>query len=96
MKTNEERITALHSRAKRLSDERKLKTYGSLSVLLSAVLIAVMTRIEVSYQTAYGSSFAGTSMFGEDAGAYVLVAVISFTAAVCITVYCMRRKNRQG
>jgi hypothetical protein len=42
------------------------------------------------------NGFTGTSLFGEDAGAYVLVAVISFTLAVCITVYFMKKRQNKG
>ncbi len=94
MKTNEERISALHRRARKLSDHRALKTYGCLSLLLFAFLLGTMSRIEISHQMVYTNGFAGTSLFGEDAGAYVLVAVFSFIAAVIVTVYCMKRKNR--
>ena len=93
MRTSKERIAALHSKARQLSDERTMKTYGCISVLLFALLLHVFSWVCVSFQTIQTNGLAGTSLFGENAGAYVLVAVVSFILAVCITVYCMKRRT---
>jgi hypothetical protein len=39
--------------------------------------------------------FTASSLLGEDAGGYVLVGVISFVAAVCITVCCLKARNKE-
>ena len=38
----------------------------------------------------------GAMLLREDAGGYVLVAVVSFAAAVAITVLCFRLRNREN
>jgi uncharacterized membrane protein len=93
MRTSEERIATLHNKARQLSNERAMKTYGCISVLLFALLLHVFSQVSVSFQTIQTNSFTGTSLFGENAGAYVLVAVVSFILAVCITVYSMKRRT---
>ncbi|MBQ6478525.1 MAG: hypothetical protein IJI44_04060 [Erysipelotrichaceae bacterium] len=93
MRTSEERIAALHVKARQLSEKRALKMYGCLSALLFLLLLQVFSRISISFQTIPTDGFTGTSLFGENAGAYVLVAVISFVLAVCITVYCLKRRT---
>ena len=46
-------------------------------------------------QTATRGVF-GTMLLREDAGGYVLVAVVSFAAAAAITALCFRLKNREN
>ncbi len=96
MRTSEERIAALHSKARRLSNERAMKMYGCISVLLFTLLLHVFSWVSVSFQTIQTNGLAGTSLFGENAGAYVLVAVVSFILAVCITVYCIKRRTNKS
>ncbi len=94
MRTDTERIALLHARAQRLEDQKMMRIWGSVSVFLFAILVATIVQIDVPFQSITSGGFAGSSLLGESAGGYVLVAVISFIAAVCITVYCIqRRKN---
>ena len=46
-------------------------------------------------QTAAWGVF-GTRLLREDAGGYVLVAVVSFAAAAAITALCIRLRNRKN
>ena len=46
-------------------------------------------------QTAAWGSF-GTMLLREDAGGYVLVAVVSFAAAAVITALCFRLRKREN
>ena len=80
MRTDTERIVLLHARAQRLEDQKKMRIWGSVSLCLFAVLLAALVQTDVPF-------------LGESAGGYVLVAVISFVAAVCITAYCIRRRK---
>ena len=96
MRTSEERIAALHLKVRQLSNERAMRTYGCISVLLFTLLLHVFSRVSVSFQMIETNGFTGTSLFGENAGAYVLVAVVSFILAVCITVYCIKRRTNKG
>ena len=96
MRTNEERIEMLHRRAAVLEKKRE-KDFLILSGISSCVLMVILgtvmfTTIGVSTIDT-GIQFTGSSLLSNDAGAYVLVAVISFTAAVIITVLCINRQK---
>jgi hypothetical protein len=93
MRTDEERIMLLHARADSLKDLKMMRIWGGVSVLLFAVLMTGMAKIRIPFEVIENSGFTGSSLFGEEAGAYVLVAVISFVAAVAVTVYLMRKRR---
>lgn len=93
MRSNEERIILLHAKADRLQDLKMMRIYGTVSMLLLGILMGIMAKIHVPFEVVQSSGFTGSSLFGDEAGAYVLVAVISFVAAVGITVYFMRKER---
>ena len=100
MRTAEERIKLLHSRAselKRVRDRKRLYLTGCASVCLFTLLFTVLAKTNYNAGSPAGNSFAGSSMLKESAGGYVLFAVISFVAAVAITLVCIQfRNNRSG
>lgn len=96
MRDNAERVRLARRRAAVL--ERRLERYGigalgalcfALAVALTAALGAVM---EAENAVLFGAS--GAMLLYENAGGYVLVGVIAFTAAVVITVACMRYREK--
>ncbi|MBR3227219.1 MAG: hypothetical protein IKF68_01610 [Erysipelotrichaceae bacterium] len=93
MRTDKERISALHERVLRLQDRKRINTWGTLSAGLFALLTAFIVMVDVPFQAIGSSDLSGSSLLEESAGGYVLVAVLSFAAAVCITVYCIRKKQ---
>ena len=93
MRTDEERIAILHKRAEKLEAQKMMRIWGTVSTGLLAVLLAMIVKIDVPLQSIFDGSMAGSSLLGESAGGYVLVAVVSFATAVCITVYCLRRRR---
>ena len=64
-------------------------------MLLFAVLMQAAGTVVGPGQTAAWGSF-GTMLLREDAGGYVLVAVVSFAAAATITALCFRLRNREN
>ena len=64
-------------------------------MLLFAVLMQAADAFAVQGQTAAWGVF-GTRLLREDAGGYVLVAVVSFAAAAAITALCIRLRNREN
>ena len=64
-------------------------------MLLCAALTQAADAFAVQGQTAAWGSF-GAMLLREDAGGYVLVAVVSFAAAAAITALCFRLKNREN
>ena len=96
MRTTEERIALLHKRANLLEkkrDRKVLSALGGLSFVLCVCLIAVLAEMNGMGHQAISGRFAGASLLGDQIGGYVLVAVLSFTAAMIITVICMRRRE---
>ena len=63
-------------------------------MLLFAVLMQAADALIAPGQAAAWGSF-GTMLLREDAGGYVLVAVVSFAAAVVITALCFRLRSRE-
>ena len=64
-------------------------------MLLFAVLIQTAGAVIGQGQTAVCGVF-GAMLLREDAGGYVLVAVVSFAAAAVITALCFRLRNREN
>ena len=63
-------------------------------MLLCAVLTQAAGTVVAPGQTAAWGVF-GAMLLREDAGGYVLVAVVSFAAAMAITALCIRLRNRE-
>ena len=64
-------------------------------MLLFAVLMQAMSTVVRPGQTAAWGVF-GAMLLREDAGGYVLVAVVSFAAAAAITALCFRLRIREN
>ncbi len=64
-------------------------------MLLFAVLTQTANTVIGQGQTAVWGVF-GAMLLREDAGGYVLVAVVSFAAAAAITALCIRLRNREN
>ena len=72
--------------------KRTVGAYLTMAVLISAGLVAAIYgfgEIDGTY------SVYGSFMLPDEAGGYILVAVLSFVAAVVITVLCIRWKDRR-
>ena len=77
--------------------KRQRGIYGlsAACMLLFAVLTQAANTAVGQGQTATWGAF-GAMLLREDAGGYVLVAVVSFAAAVVITVLCFRLRKREN
>ena len=77
--------------------KRQRGIYGlsAACMLLFAVLTQAAGMVVGPGQTAAQGIF-GAMLLREDAGGYVLVAVVSFAAAVVITALCFRLRNREN
>ena len=71
--------------------------YGlsAMCMLLFAVLTQAASTVIGQGQTAVWGVF-GAMLLREDAGGYVLVAVVSFAAAAAITALCFRLRSREN
>ena len=77
--------------------KRQRGIYGlsAACMLLFAVLTQAAGTVVAPGQTATWGVF-GAMLLREDAGGYVLVAIVSFAAAVVITVLCFRLRIREN
>ena len=77
--------------------KRQRGIYGlsAACMLLFTVLMQAADALIVRGQTAAWGVF-GAMLLREDAGGYVLVAVVSFAAAAAITALCFRLRNREN
>ena len=66
---------------------------GACMLLCAALMQAAGTVVGPGQPEAWGNF--GAMLLREDAGGYVLVAVVSFAAAAAITALCIRLRNRE-
>ena len=92
------RVTLVKQRVRENTRRRQRREAISLSafcLMLFTALAGAAGALIVRGQTAAWGVF-GAMLLREDAGGYVLVAVVSFAAAVVVTVFCTRlRKNNK-
>ena len=92
------RVALVKQRVRENTRRRQRREVISLSaacILLCAALMQTAgTVIGPGQPEAWGVF--GAMLLREDAGGYVLVAVVSFAAAVAITVLCFRLRNREN
>ena len=92
------RVALVKQRVRENTRRRQRRGIYGLSaacMLLFAVLTQAADAFIVRGQTAAQGIF-GTMLLREDAGGYVLVAVVSFAAAAAITALCIRLRNRKN
>ena len=79
----------------RRRQRRGIYGLSAMCMLLFAVLMQAAGTTVGQGQTAAWGVF-GAMLLREDAGGYVLVAVVSFAAAAAITALCFRLRNREN
>ena len=92
------RVALVKQRVRENTRRRQRRGIYGLSaacMLLFAVLMQTAGTVVGPGQTAAWGVF-GAMLLREDAGGYVLVAVISFAAAAAITALCFRLRNREN
>ena len=92
------RVALVKQRVRENTRRRQRREAISLSaacLLLFAVLTQAAGTVIGPGQTAAQGVF-GAMLLREDAGGYVLVAVVSFAAAAVITALCFRLRNREN
>ena len=92
------RVALVKQRVRENARQRQRREAISLSaacMLLFMVLTQAADAFAVQGQTATWGAF-GAMLLREDAGGYVLVAVVSFAAAAAITALCFRLRNREN
>ena len=91
------RVALVKQRVRENTRRRQRREVISLSaacILLCAALMQTAGTVVGPGQTAAWGVF-GAMLLREDAGGYVLVAVVSFAAAVVITALCFRLRSKE-
>ena len=91
------RVTLVKQRVRETNRRRQRRGIYGLSaacMLLFAVLTQAANTVIGQGQTAVWGVF-GAMLLRQDAGGYVLVAVVSFAAAAAITALCFRLHERE-
>ena len=92
------RVALVKQRVRENNRRRQRRGIYGLSaacMLLCAALMQTAGTVVGPGQTAVWGVF-GAMLLREDAGGYVLVAVVSFAAAAAFTVLCFRLRNREN
>ena len=92
------RVALVKQRVRENARRRQRREAISLSaacMLLFAALMQAADAFAVQGQTAAWGVF-GAMLLRENAGGYVLVAVVSFAAAVVITALCFRLRSKEN
>ncbi len=94
MRTNEERITAMHQRADQIQKTRNIQLASSAVVLLCVILIAVFLPAVGKMKLDMIPSGANASIFYETNHLFsVVIAVVSFLLGVSVTILCFYIKK---
>ena len=100
MRTNGEIVRAVHARAHALAQRReKAKTVltGGACVTLTCLLALMISDFGGLQHEVRPTGFAGASLLSDNAGGYVLAAVVAFMAGVIVMVVRQSRaKKGQG
>lgn len=91
------RVALVKQRVRENTRRRQRRGVGGLSAVCLLLLAALMESADALIapgQTAAWGAF-GAMLLRQDAGGYVLVGVAAFTAAVVLTVVCMRLHERE-
>ena len=92
------RVALVKQRVRENTRRRQRREVISLSaacILLCAALMQTVGTVVGPGQTSAWGSF-GAMLLREDAGGYVLVAVVSFAAAAAITALCFRLRSKEN
>lgn len=96
MYDTEMRLAIAERRAAELirMQHRLLTTILTILCLIISVSLASVAGASLDIAEGYVPGLYGTTMLSEDAGGYVLTGVLSFSAAVVITVLCIRHREK--
>ena len=95
MYDTEKRIELVKKRMHEYHRRQEWRTVRRLSILCILLFLSLVGAVGIMQsQPINATGMYGTILLHEDAGGYVLVAVISFTVAVVITALCIKLRKR--
>jgi len=96
--TPEERVGSLHTRMnelKRVRERRKTAILGALSLVL-AVCLCIAVFGGAAHSGGAAGEYSGATILFENAGGYVLAAVLAFMAGAGITALIIRKRMKKS
>ena len=95
MYDTEKRIKLVKKRIHKYHRRQERRIVRRLSILCILLFLSLVGAVGIMQsQPINATGMYGTILLHEDAGGYVLVAVISFTVAVVITALCIKFRKR--
>ncbi len=93
--TAEERVAALHQRMerRRRNEKRKTAALGAACAGLSLCLLLIIFS-GAAHAGGTGNMYSGSTMLFENAGGYVVTALLAFAIGAAVTLICRRRAER--
>ena len=95
--TKEERIIALHTRMdalRRVRERRRTAAIGTACAVLTVCLF-LMVFGGAGHSGGSAGMYSGAAILFQDAGGYVLTAILAFAAGVVVTVAIVKNRKRQ-
>ena len=91
-----ERVTALHLRMAALRQRKERRKTGALGAGCAGLTVCLAALIfGGSHPGGTAGPYTGAAMLFEDAGGYVLAAVLAFMLGVIVTVLCIRYRTKR-
>ena len=94
MRTNEERIAALHSRTAKLEREAQNRRFAAVCLAILAGLAVLIPRVSQSGFSGVAPGSMNASIFSDSGvSGYLVIAILAFLLGITVTVFCFRLKK---
>ncbi len=96
--TENERLAELHKRMTGLRKKREgrlLNAMGAASTVLFACLFIMVQHLGVGRFGAISNIYSGSTLLYEEAGGYVLTAIVAFVIGTVVTIICVRKHKKE-
>ena len=92
-RVSEAKLRAAHMIEKK--EKRAIRCLSALCVMFSCLLVGAIAELSGGTgKEALVQGMNGATLLSENTGGYVLTAVVSFLAAVCLTLLCIKMHER--
>ena len=98
MRTQKELVASLHERMaarERARAHRRVQALRAAAVAVAACLLLVIYGGGVARQGGTAGLYSGATMIFENAGAYVLVALLAFMTGAAVSVACIHKQRKE-
>lgn len=98
MRTAEEMVLAVHQRIdvlQRKRENRRTVTAGLGCLSLTGIMLILIVRFSGTKHKILTVDYSGASLLADDAGGYVLVALVSFMAGAAVALFLRARRNKE-